>query len=430
MIDEAALAEIGDRREPIRVALVGAGYSGRHIAYQLIKSVPGVRLVAIANRTVAKAQAAYAAAGVTEVGTVESRNALEQAIRRERYVITGDPDVVCEAGGIDAIIESTGTIEFGAGVVMRSVKHGKHIVLVNVELDATLGPILKNYADQAGVVYSNSDGDEPGAAMNLIRFVKSIGLTPVVAGNLKGFYDRYRTPDTQREFARTQGQKPTSMTSFADGTKLSMELAVLANATGYRVGIRGMYGPRLRHVDESSPFYQARLLDGGMVDFVVGAVPSNGVFVLGSTTDVVKATYLKYFKMGDGPLFTFYRPFHLPQLEVPLTVSRAVLFRQATVAPLGGPVCEAMAVAKRDLTAGEVLDGPGGFTCYALIENYEVSSHENALPIGISEGCRLIRSVPRDHVISYADVKLPENRLCDRLRQEQQDRYAAEAIRE
>ncbi len=379
--------------------------------------------MAIANRTMGAAREAYSAAGITEVRTVETRGALEQAIRDKHAAITDDASLVCEAEGIEAIVEATGTIEFGCAVVLRAIKHGKHIILMNVELDATLGPILKSYADRAGLVYTNTDGDEPGVAMNLIRFITSIGLKPVVAGNLKGLYDPYRTPDTQQRFAEAHHQKATAATSFADGTKLSMELTVLANATGFRVAKRGMYGPSLRHVNDSSKFFVDKLLDAGMVDFLVGAAPSNGAFVLGYSDDPVKAAYLKYLKMGDGPLYTFYTPFHLPQLEVPLTVARAVLFGDATVAPFGPPACDALAVAKRDLKAGEILDGIGGFTCYALIENYDRSRQERGLPMALSNGCRLLRDIPKDQVLTYADVALPEGRLCDKLRDQQDEQF-------
>jgi predicted homoserine dehydrogenase-like protein len=424
---DKALVRRQEEGNPVRVAIVGAGYSGRNIAYQIINSFPGMQLAAIANRSIAAAREAYSAAGVPEVRAVETGSGLEQAMWDGRCAVTDDAAVVCEAEGIDAIIEATGTVEFAAGVVLRAVEHGKHIVLMNVELDATLGPILKAYADRAGVVYTNSDGDEPGVAMNMLRFVKSIGLKPVVAGNLKGLYDPYRTPETQRGFAEAHGQKATTMTSFADGTKLSMELTVLANATGFTVGKRGMFGPALSHVNESSKFFLGKLVDQGMVDFLVGASPSNGAFVLGYSEDPVKAAFLKYLKMGDGPLYTFYTPFHLPQLEIPLTVARAVLFGDATVAPLGGPVCDAITVAKRDLKAGEILDGLGGFTCYALIETYERSRQERALPMGVSEGCQLRRDVAKNQAVHYEDVELPEGRLCDKLRQEQHEHFGGRA---
>ena len=419
IIVDRALQQRVESQNPIRVGLIGAGYSGRNIAHQIIRSFPGLRLVAISNRTVSAALQAYAEAGVKDVRTVESRKALEESIRNKQFAVTQDPALLCEADGIDAIIEATGTIEFGAGVVLKATEHGKHVILMNVELDATLGPILKAHADKAGVVYSNSDGDEPGVAMNMIRFVRSIGLKPVVAGNLKGLYDRYRTPETQRGFAEKANQKAATMTSFADGTKLSMELNVLANATGFRAGKRGMHAAAIPHVNDSSKFYADKLIEGGMVDFLVGAAPANGAFVLGHSEDPVKAAYLKYLKMGDGPLYTFYTPFHLPQLEIPLTVARAVLFRDATVAPIGKPVCDSIAIAKRDLKAGETLDGIGGFACYTLLENYDVSHGEKLLPMGVSEGCILKRGVPKDQAVTYADVNLPKGRLCDKLRQEQ-----------
>ena len=418
LIDKA-MAQREQQGNPIRVALVGAGYSGKNIAHQIINSFPGLRLVAIANRTVDVARNAYAFAGVTDVVEATSPGMLDQAIRQKRYVVTNDPSVVCKAEGVEVVVEATGTIEFGAWVVTQAIENCKHIILGNVELDATLGPILKSYADRAGVIYSNSDGDEPGVAMNMIRFVRSIGLTPKVAGNLKGLYDRYRTPETQKGFAEKVGQKPETMTSFADGTKLSMELTVLANATGFRAGTRGMYGPALAHVNDSPKFYLDKLQDGGMVDFLCGAAPSNGAFVLGYTEDPVKAAYLKYLKMGDGPLYAFYTPFHLPQLEIPLTAARAVMFKDATVAPLGAPVCDAIAVAKRDLKAGSTLDGIGGYSCYTLIENYDVARKIDALPMGVSEGCALKRNVAKDSVVTYADVEFPAGRLCDKLRIEQ-----------
>lgn len=420
---DRALAERERNGNPVRVAIVGAGYSGRNIAYQIIHSFPGLRLVAIANRTLTAAHAALAAAGVADVRTVDTTPALERAIRDQCVAITDNAAVVCEADGIDAVIEATGTVEFACGVALRAIEHRKHVILINVELDATLGPILKSYADRAGVVYSNTDGDEPGVAMNMIRFVRSIGLKPVVAGNLKGLYDPYRTPETQRGFAEAQRQKATTMTSFADGTKLSMELTVLANATGFRAARRGMYGPTLSHVNDSRQFFSDKLFDNGIVDFLIGAAPGHGAFVVGYSEDPVKAAYLKYLKMGDGPLYTFYTPFHLPHLEIPLTVSRAVLFGDATVAPMGAPVCDSLAIAKRDLKPGEVLDGPGGFTCYALIENYDQGLRENALPMGISEGCTVTRAIPKDHAVTYNDVLLPEGRLCDRLRDEQKARF-------
>jgi predicted homoserine dehydrogenase-like protein len=171
-----------------------------------------------------------------------------------------------------------------------------------------------------------------------------------------------------------------------------------------------------------------QLLNGGLVDYILGAEPGPGVFVLGYNDNPVRQSYMKYFKMGDGPLHVFYTPYHLPHLEVPLTVARAVLFQDAAVAPLEGPVCDVITVAKQDLKDGEVLDGIGGFTCYGAIENSEVCREENFLPMGLSQGCRLKRNVSRDEAITYADVDLPRDRLCDRLRSEQDAFFPAPSL--
>lgn len=421
IIVDRALAERVQEDNPVRVGLVGAGFSGAHIAHQIVTAVPGLRVVAIANRTLERAEAAYALAGVPRTRRVDDPQALARAIGAREYAVTADPAVLWNCPDVDVVIEATGTIEYGGRVALESIRHGKHVVLVNAEMDATLGPILRRYADDAGVVLTDTDGDEPGVAMNMLRLVRSIGLEPVVAGNLKGLYDPYRTPATQADFARRNNQKPEAMTSFADGTKLSMELTVLANASGFGVGRRGMYGPELEDVYAAPAYYADRLRTGGMVDFLCGAKPGNGAFVLGFTDDPVRADYLRYLKMGDGPLYAFYTPFHLPHLEVPNTVARAVLLGDAAVTPAGAPVTDAVAIAKRDLKAGEVLDGIGGYCCYTLIENYQQAREEGLLPMGVSRDCVLTRDIARDTAIRRADVELPEGRLCDRLRAEQDE---------
>ncbi len=426
VIVDTALERRRQEGNPVRVALIGAGYMGRGLALEIISAFPGMRLVAIANRTLAEAERAYRDAGVTETRRVATVAQLEAAIADGQYAVTEDALLLCQAEGIEAVIEATGQIEFGAHSALAAIQHGKHVVLMNAELDATIGPILKVYADRAGVVITDTDGDEPGVAMNLYRFVQSIGYHPVLAGNLKGFIDPYRTPETQRAFAERVGQKPPMITSFADGTKLAMEATILANATGFHVGQRGMFGHRCAHVREIiNHFTPEQLRQGGLVDYALGAEPGTGAFVVGYNDEPIKAQYMSYFKMGDGPLYVFYTPYHLPHLQLPLTAARAVLFHDPTVTPIGAPCCDVITIAKRDLRAGEELDGIGGFTCYGVIENAEVSIAENLLPMGLAEGCRLTRDVARDQPISYADVALPPGRLADRLRAEQTAHFAA-----
>ena len=430
VIVDTALQKRQAAGNPVRVAMVGAGFMGRGIALQINTAVPGMELVAISNRHIEGARRAYQEAGIEdmcEVGTVQQ---LEDAIARNQAAITEDPMVLAEASGIDAIIEVTGTVELGAAVVLKAIEHGKHVIMMNAELDGTVGPILKVKADKAGVVITNADGDQPGVIMNLYRFVKGIGVKPVLCGNIKGLQDPYRNPTTQEAFARQWKQKPHMVTSFADGTKISFEQAIVANATGMKVAKRGMFGPT---VESGTPLTEAvnlypldALVDGpGIVDYVVGAEPGPGVFVLGTHDHPMQKHYLNLYKLGEGPLYCFYTPYHLCHFEVPNTVARAVLFGDAAITPSEGLRVDVVATAKIDLKEGEVLDGMGYYMTYGQAENADVVASEKLLPIGLAEGCRLKRAIAKDEVIRYADVELPEGCLCDELRAEQNRYFSA-----
>lgn len=410
--------------DPIRVGMVGAGFMGRGIALQIASAVAGMRLVAIANRNPDKARSAFVEAGVDPVEHVDSASALARAIAAGRPSYTDDALLVARCEQIDVLIEVTGTVEFASQVVTTAIEHGKHVVLMNAELDGTVGPVLKRYAERAGVVLTNADGDQPGAQMNLYRFVRGIGVTPVLCGNIKGLHDPYRNPKTQEEFARRWGQNPRMVTSFADGTKISFEQAIVANATGMRVLRRGMLGPTAPAgtpiEDAMKAFPVEELIAGpGIVDYVVGATPSPGVFVLGTHEHPTQQHYLNLYKLGEGPLYCFYTPYHLCHFEVPTTVARAALLGDATITPLGTPAVDVVTAAKVDLPRGQELDGLGGYLTYGLCENASTARADKLLPIGLAEGTTVTRDVRRDEVLTYADVELPRGRLCDRLRSEQ-----------
>ncbi len=407
---------------PVRVGMLGAGFMARGIANQITNSVPGMVLAAIANRTLPRAREAYAEAGILEPQVVTTASGLEDAIRAGRPAVTEDPFLLCGAEALDCIVDATGHPEFGARVTLAAIRAGKPVVTLNAELDGTVGPVLKRYADQAGVVLTATDGDQPGVEMNLYRFVRSIGLTPLVCGNIKGLQDRTRTPTTQAGFAAKWGQNPHMVTSFADGTKISFEQAIVANATGMTVERRGMRGAdHPGHVDELTRAYDVDALRelGGVVDYVVGAKPGPGVFVLATHDDPKQRHYLNLYKLGEGPLYSFYTPYHLCHFEVPLSVARVVLAGDPVLQPLDAPVVDVIATAKTDLKTGETIDALGGYMTYGECERYAVSRAERLLPIGLAEGCRLKRDVPRDVALTYDDVELPPGRLIDRLRAEQ-----------
>jgi predicted homoserine dehydrogenase-like protein len=424
MMVDVALQQREVNGAPIRVGMVGAGATARAIALQLGTPVPGIRLMGIANRTPQHGERAFREAGITQWSRAASAREAEAAINRGLPVLTDDPSVLAACDAIDILVEVTGTVEPATRVVLEAFEHGKHVVLVNAELDSLIGPILKAKADQAGVVLTHTDGDEPGVAMTLLRYLRTLGLRPVAAGNVKGMVDYYRNPDTQRAFAEKNDQDVRKVTSFADSTKLSMEATVLSNATGFHVGRRGMYGPACEDVREMTNLLPSdQLLATGLVDYALGAAPYTGAFVLIHEDSPLKKVQLTYYKLGSGPFYAFYTPFHLPHIQIASTIGRAVIHRDATVAPLAGPVCEVVAVAKRNLKTGERLDGVGGFCAYGLIDNTHAARAVAGLPISLSEDCILRRDIPKDAVISFEDVKLPAGRLADQLWHEQSARW-------
>ncbi|WP_291781352.1 Gfo/Idh/MocA family oxidoreductase [Cecembia sp.] len=405
---------------PIRVGLIGAGFMGKGIALQIIGYSLGMKLVAISNRTLSKAEKAYTDAGIHEIEYANVQKDLDRALKYGKLCLTNNPDLLCDSKHIDIIVEATGAVEFSARVVTRAIQNKKHVILMNAELDATVGPYLKVLADANNVIISNSDGDQPGVIMNLYRFVKGIGVNPVLCGNIKGLHDPYRNPSTQAKFAKTWGQNPEMVTSFADGSKISFEQAVVANSTGMTVARRGMYGPE---VPAGTPIEQAITAfpdelfhqPGGVVDYIIGASPSPGVFVIGTHDHPVQQHYLNLYKMGEGPYYCFYTPYHLCHFETPNTIARAVLFGDATTSPSGKPFVNVITKAKKNLKAGEEIDGIGKYMVYGVCENTATAISENLLPLGAAEECILKNDIEKDEAITYNDVIIPKGRFIDEL---------------
>jgi predicted homoserine dehydrogenase-like protein len=430
IVDSALAKRAAAGLPPIRVGMIGAGFMASGVLLQVSLAYrDSIRVVAVANRTPAKAVQAYADAGQPDAVVCDSAAALARAIEAGRPAVTEDPMLVATSPQVEVLLEVTGAVEEAIAPVVAAIEHGKHVALMNPELDGTLGPLLKHKADRAGVVFTDVDGDQPGVEMNLWRFVEGLGVRPVLCGNIKGLQDPYRTPTTQAAFAARWGQKPAMVTSFADGTKVSFEQAVVANATGMTVAKRGMHGYTVEPgtpIAEAAKLWDAgELLAGpGIVDYVVGAAPGPGVFVLGTIEHPRQRHYLNLYKLGEGPIYCFHTPYHLCHFEVPTTIARAALLQDAAVAPLGAPCVEVVAVAKRDLAAGEVIDELGGYLVYGEAEAAAETARAGNLPIGVAIGCRLARAVAKDRVLTYADVELPAGRLVDRYRAEQDALFA------
>jgi predicted homoserine dehydrogenase-like protein len=428
IVDNALQAREAEAR-PIRVALIGAGFMSQGLANHIVHTKPGIRLVGVFNRRVQRAFDLCQYAGISDVASPTSQQEVDLAIREGKVVVTDDAFLLARSSGVDVLVDVTGSVEFGARVSIEAFRHKKDVVLLNAEIDATIGPILQIYAKNQGVIMSACDGDEPGIQINLHRWVKGLGLTPRVIGNIKGLQDPYRNPTTQKGFAEKWGQNPAMVTSFADGSKISFEQAIVANATGFVVRSRGMsrgmeYKDDITKIGKVYDIEEIRKL-GGVVDYVVGT-PLTKVYVLAEHTDPKQQHYLNLYKMGDGPLYPFFVPYHLVHFEVPTAIARVALFRDSVAEPLGGPVVEVCAVAKRDLKTGEILDDYGMYMTYGEAVNAEEMCRNHYLPEGLVEGCVLTRDMPKDSVITYEDVKLPPNRLADQLRAEQYRHFRGE----
>ncbi|UIJ44006.1 NAD(P)-dependent oxidoreductase [Sphingomonas cannabina] len=433
IIIDQALARREAEGKPIRVGLVGTGFMGAGIVRQIVTATKGMRIVAVANRHIATAIQAVQDVGIEPL-LCDSAQAISRVISSGYVAVTRDGEALASADGIDVVVEVTGSIDYAAGVVLAAISAGKHVVQMNAELDGTVGPILYAKARSAGVTYTFSDGDQPGVQMNLLRFVQGIGVTPVMCGNIKGLHDPHRTPETQRAFAEKWGQKPVMVSSFADGCKISYEQAIVANGTGFRVAQRGMVGLDFSGGDPTAPLFPLdealpQLVEiieehgEGLVDYVVGCRPAPGVFVIGRHDDPRQRHFLNLYKLGPGPYYCFQTPYHLCHFEVPNSIARVCLFGDSVLAPTAGPRVGVVAAAKKDLRPGDTITEFGGFEAYGVAENYDVIERDRLLPMGIALDATLIRPVPKDHVLTYADVSLPKDRLIDNLYAQQSRRF-------
>ncbi len=355
---------------PIRVSMSGAGWMGT--------GFPVVNV--IADEDVAAARAAFLAAGVPpeQIAEASAPGPAMDALRAGQVVATGSYWLAAQLEAVDIVTDVTWSPATGAETACAAIEHGKDVVLVNIEADVTVGRILRRKAEQAGVLYSVSGGDEPGCLMELVDFVTALGYEVIAIGKGKNNpLDPSATPETVAESARKADKDPYQVASYVDGTKTMFEMTCAANATGCLPVRRGMLGPEATLETVSQVF--ALEADGGLtpypgiVDFVQGEAMAGGVFVTVRIADERIQADLNYLKVGRGKYFTFFRPYHLWFLEAPISIARAHLHREPTLVPLDRPVADVMAVAKRDLTPGETLDTFGGYTQYGVMDRAEVA---------------------------------------------------------
>lgn len=369
------LAALEAAGTPIQVGVIGAGQMGRGMVTELVL-IKGERPAICADINIDLAKHAFMYAGVTEEQIVQTDDVeeAEAAIAAGKYVATSDSYLATSCPSIDVVVDVTGVPDVGAKIALDAIAAKKHIIMMNVESDVVIGPLLYKKAQEAGVVYTGTNGDEPGAVMELYDFAEAIGFKVEVIGKGKNNrLDRDCNPDTVMEEATRRKMSPKMLTAFKDGTKTMVEMTAMSNATGLVPDVIGGHGIA-SDVKGLNDMYRLKEDDGilnkhGVVEYVRGIAP--GVFVTISTDNDEIAYQMGYHSMGPGPLWTLYRPYHLCNLETPLTIGRAVVYHEGVIVPKGGLVSEVITVAKKDMKAGEHLDGIGGWTSYGSIATHE-----------------------------------------------------------
>lgn len=413
----------------IKTGIVGAGQMGKGLVSQMIQ-MKGISPAIVSDISVERAVGAYKNAGITDsdIAIASTIDEVNRFMEQGKYVVAPDADFISKANLVECAIDATGVPDVGAKVATDSIKNGKHVVMLNVETDVVIGPYLNKLAKDNGVLYSGSAGDEPGAVMELYDFATAIGLDVVVMGKGKNNkVDRECNPDTVLAEATERKMSPRMLCAFKDGTKTMVEMTAMSNATGLIPDVIGGHGiktaPGTEGIKELNELFKLKKDGGilnkhGVVEYVDGIAP--GVFVTVTTDNEEVAYQLRYLKVGDGPLWTLYRPYHLCDLETPLTVAKFVIDNETTIVPKGGLVSECITVAKRDLRAGESIDGIGGYTTYGSIATKEESDKNNYVPYGlVTKNAKMLKDAKKGQILTSDMIELDTSTLIYKLRKEQ-----------
>jgi predicted homoserine dehydrogenase-like protein len=389
-----------------------------------MEKMAGMRVVATADVLPGRSAQAYVEASVdaANVHSVDEDAAkADELIGNGRYIATHSTELLLQLNNLDVIVEATGIPEIGARVCYQTIQAGKHIVNMNVEADATIGYYLGTLAKEKGVVYTLAAGDEPGSIKEIFDFADALGFEIVTVGKGKNNpLDRTANPDHVAKKAKANKMSAKMLASFVDGTKTMVEMTSIGNATGFAPEVRGAHGPQCT-VKELAKIFVPKVDGGifngkGFVDYAVGDV-APGVFVIITTDQPKIVADLNYLRLnGHGNYWALYRPYHLANLETPISVAGAVLDGRSTLVTLRPPVAETIAVAKRDLKAGEKVDFLGGYTVYGMIENAVVAKEEGILPLGLAVGATLLKNVAMGEPLRYDDVQLDERQTIVKLR--------------
>lgn len=420
----AELSAYTDRHGPITIGLAGAGQMGTDIVVQTAL-MTGVRVGAIAANSSRRPMEAIAMAGHGgDKGLVANApSAIDAAIESGRIAVTDDIAAMCEAGRVDVIVDATGSPEVGARLALLAIEHGKHIVMLNVEADITVGRLLARKAKQAGVVYTGSAGDEPAATLELIAFAQALGMEVIAAGKGKNNPLRHDAiPEEYEDEARARDMNARMLVEFIDGSKTMVEMTAIANSTGLKPDVPGMHGPSATVENLGQVLCTAEdggvLSRAGCVDYTIGKGVAPGVFCVVKPRHPRAIERMADLKVGPGPCFGLVRPFHLTSLETPLSAARAVMYRRPDMVPVDRPVAECGAVAKRALQPGETLGRIGMADYRGFAMTWDYARKERALPLGLAEKSRVSRPIAPGELLTHDNCVADESQLVTRMRAE------------
>jgi len=409
--------------DPLRLGLVGCGQMGSGLVH-VTNRMAGMDTVAISDIDVNRPLAELESIGVpkSEIRVTNNLNEAEDALAKGKYVVTEDGVLLTQLWGLDVLVEATGYTEIGAQVAWNSIMNQKNIVMLNVETDVTVGVFLSRMAQRTGCVYTVASGDEPGVCKMLYDFSRTIGFEVVCLGKGKNNpLNHYATPDSCREEAESKKMNPKMLASFQDGTKTMVEMAAVSNATGLVPDVPGMHGPKVDLDDLAKVFIPKE--DGGIfsrrgcVDYSTGKV-APGVFAIAATDEPRIITDMRFLAMGDGPYYLFYRPFHLCNIETPIAAAESVIYRETTVIAKT-MVSEVVSMAKRELKAGETIQGIGSADIFHRIYTYGEARAKKGIPMGIAPGGKVLRDIPRGEMLTQDNFAPDTSSFVYKLRQMQ-----------
>ena len=403
--------------EPIRTAVVGAGFVARGLVHRIARR-SSMATPLVVSRRADPALAILERAGYPSTAIVRSDDAdeLGQALAEGRPAVTTEAGLLPEVDGIQVVIEATGAMEHGTVVMLAALAGKRHVVSMNAEVDALLGHHLEAVAARNGVTYSIADGDQPGVLLRMIDETHQLGLNVAVALNCKRNLDVRQNRAASRPYAERDGTSVSMTTAFGDGTKMHIENVVTANLSGLAPPPIGTPGVRTELSRVAEDVRAAGIAEGS-VHFTLGGDFGGGVLILASSSDPeFDAPYLRYGKLGDGPWYPLFRPYHLIHMEVPATIEQVVAGGPALGRRTPEPVALCASVAKRELAVGDALDGIGGDACYGVAAS--VSDGAGLLPIGLSGHAVLRRAIEVDRPVTLDDVELDEDAFLVRLYRE------------